>query len=95
MVRIISVPDGEAPLWVREAWVGLCMPTDGLFGGGAEEVITGKPRQGAGWWVRWEAAMYVLGSAGKLHARNWWVSASLLPPTHLVFRDTECEEIEA
>jgi len=23
MVRITSVPPGEAPLWVREKWVGL------------------------------------------------------------------------
>jgi hypothetical protein len=25
-VRIISVPPGEAPLWVREKWVGLELP---------------------------------------------------------------------
>jgi hypothetical protein len=26
MVRIIAVPPGEAPLWVREKWVGLELP---------------------------------------------------------------------
>ena len=25
-VRIIAVPPGEAPLWVREKWVGLVLP---------------------------------------------------------------------
>ncbi len=26
LVEIIGVPDGEAPLWVREKWVGLRLP---------------------------------------------------------------------
>lgn len=26
LVKIISVPKGEAPLWVRKAWVGLYLP---------------------------------------------------------------------
>lgn len=26
-IRIIKVPSGEAPEWVREAWVGLEIPT--------------------------------------------------------------------
>jgi hypothetical protein len=40
-VRIIAVPPGEAPLWVREKWVGLelpllCWPSTGkLIGFGA------------------------------------------------------------
>ncbi len=25
-IRIIAIPPGEAPLWVREKWVGLCLP---------------------------------------------------------------------
>ena len=25
-IRIISIPPGEAPLWVREKWVGLELP---------------------------------------------------------------------
>jgi hypothetical protein len=29
MIRITSVPPGEAPLWVREKWVGLELPTYG------------------------------------------------------------------
>ena len=26
MIRIVAVPAGEAPLWVREQWVGLLLP---------------------------------------------------------------------
>jgi hypothetical protein len=32
-VRIIAVPPGEAPLEVRQAWVGLVLPIDERFGG--------------------------------------------------------------
>ena len=28
-IRITSVPPGEAPLWIREKWVGLELPTSG------------------------------------------------------------------
>ena len=32
-IRIVSVPPGEAPLWVREKWVGLQLPlADGDHG---------------------------------------------------------------
>ena len=29
MIRITSAPPGEAPLWVRESWVGLVLPAYG------------------------------------------------------------------
>jgi hypothetical protein len=28
-IRVVAVPPGEAPLWVREKWVGLAMPLAG------------------------------------------------------------------
>lgn len=34
MIRITKVPAGEAPLWVREAWVGTVIPCDPYFGYG-------------------------------------------------------------
>lgn len=52
-VRIIAVPPGEAPLWVREKWVGLELPTAGdpaprrMFGYG----VLSMPRSIlAQWW---------------------------------------------
>ena len=53
-VEICSVPSGEAPLWVRESWVGLRLPTvlqDGAvvhaktFG-----VLSGPRGRLAEWW---------------------------------------------
>ncbi len=29
-IRITEVPDGEAPIWVRKAWVGLIIPVVGI-----------------------------------------------------------------
>lgn len=26
LIRIVQPPAGEAPLWVREAWVGIALP---------------------------------------------------------------------
>jgi hypothetical protein len=34
MIRIIAVPPGEAPLWVREKWVGLDLPVARYSGRG-------------------------------------------------------------
>ena len=31
-IRITSVPPGDAPLWVREKWVGLALPLAGKRG---------------------------------------------------------------
>lgn len=35
-IEIIKVPEGEAPEWVREAWVGLVLPCDPYVGHGQE-----------------------------------------------------------
>lgn len=32
MLKIIKVPAGEAPEWVRQAWVGLVLPCDPFMG---------------------------------------------------------------
>jgi hypothetical protein len=37
MIRIIAVPPGEAPLWVREKWVGLDLPVARYSGRGWRE----------------------------------------------------------
>jgi hypothetical protein len=37
-IKIIAVPPGEAPLWVREQWVGLNLP---ISGGPGPQTLTG------------------------------------------------------
>ena len=40
-VRITSVPPGEAPLWVRRAWVGLELPLTSKYGAPARVGVHG------------------------------------------------------
>lgn len=54
-VRIVSVPPGEAPLWVRERWVGLQLPLAGHDHGPREVFTSGvlsgpRNRLIALWW---------------------------------------------
>lgn len=46
-IRIIAVPDGEAPAWVRQKWVGLELPTfehaEGPLTVTGYGVVTGPP----------------------------------------------------
>jgi hypothetical protein len=45
-IRIVRIPPGEAPEWVRKAWIGLILPLKtGIFGPVRTEgigVVTGK-----------------------------------------------------
>jgi hypothetical protein len=54
-IHIVSIPPGEAPLWVREKWVGLALPLAGGDRGSRETftsgVLTGpRNRLIAIWW---------------------------------------------
>lgn len=56
-IRIIAAPPGEAPLWVREKWVGLDLPVTRYSGQGrfqgrflALGVLT-APRSWLGQWI--------------------------------------------
>ena len=86
-IRIVSAPIGEAPLWVREAWIGCelplrdpreqTVPTVGVLSG---------PRSCIGWIVaKWarrivretgyvvdSAVAVKLLSARRLDAADWW-----------------------
>jgi hypothetical protein len=55
-IRIVSVPSGEAPLWVREKWVGLELPLaygdSGARGAITSGVMSGPPNRLIGlWWA--------------------------------------------
>lgn len=53
-VRIVRTPEGEAPLWVREAWVGLELPLahPGEITTETVGVLTGPPSPLGRWWAR-------------------------------------------
>lgn len=53
-VRIITVPSGDAPLWVRQAWVGLELPTwlDGVQTLEVVGALSRLPRSRVLHWIR-------------------------------------------
>lgn len=86
-VRIIRTPIGEAPEWVREAWVGLELPLVELDEISVETggVLTGPRTPLAYWWARLRGKThrttgYVVLSARAIEllartrpdAADWW-----------------------
>lgn len=74
-VRIMKIPAGEAPLWVREAWVGLVLPADPIAGpADTRGVISGKSA-GRPWGVSVPQAP-ALTILRRTHPRaaSWWKS---------------------
>ncbi len=76
IIEIKEIPDGEAPKWVRKAWVGLelpCNPFSGLPDSGQEHSVLTKsvvPRRD-GYSVPQEEAIKILqGKSPK--AAKWW-----------------------
>jgi hypothetical protein len=42
-ISIVRIPEGEAPLWVRQAWVGIILPCDPYSGPSEDRgVLSGK-----------------------------------------------------
>jgi hypothetical protein len=53
-IRIISVPPGDAPLWVREKWVGLELS---IVGSNSRRVFTVSVNEKATVWYHLKAAL--------------------------------------
>jgi hypothetical protein len=73
--RIISRPDGEAPMWVRDAWVGLVLPRhDGEVTGNSYQVMSGRESLGSAVFiVRADLAIRILNESSP-KAALWWES---------------------
>ncbi len=94
VVRIIGMPDGEAPEWVRAKWIGLQFPLLGeaktSFG-----VLTGKQTHGEYWTVNADDALLTL----NLHSpevRQWWWD-NYFPPAgsrDFLFNKNSCKIVE-
>jgi hypothetical protein len=86
-VRIIAVPPGEAPLWVREKWVGLTLPTYfsspktsltiGVVSGPRTRlgqlwaILRGRAARTSGYAVDGNRAVEILASSSP-EAAAWW-----------------------
>lgn len=74
LIEITSIPEGEAPLWVRQAWVGLILPCDSTCGvREVKGVISKKPsdKNKYGFAVPQAAALKVLEKKDP-HAVDFW-----------------------
>ena len=80
-IKIVQVPAGSAPKWVRRAWLGLelpCFPVAGLLGFRQEKDIrSGKPvndgKSRSVVVVPQDEALKIL-RAKNLKAADWWKS---------------------
>lgn len=73
MIRIIKTPAGEAPIEVREAWVGIQLPASAPFTDAARGAVSyelQEPREVFAVPTRL-ALLYLLGQ-GKEDAAQWW-----------------------
>lgn len=94
-IRVVSVPDGEAPLEIRRAWVGVEFPalnrTPVAVNGAG--VLTATP-VGTEWGYIVDANVAVTAlAATNPAAAAWWrtnVPNVGVAGAQLVFRDTEC-----
>lgn len=87
-VEIVSIPVGEAPLWVRQAWIGTKIPLvwDGLHTLPVVGVLSGPPSRTMRLWnyLTWQADPIMTGyivvakeavdrlADHNIEAAEWW-----------------------
>ncbi len=95
-ITITRRPKGEAPQWVRQAWVGLtlpCHPYVGFPDAGLDRgVVSGAPveRNDYGFSVPQAEAIYALGAARRSEAARWWKSQGFPQPGQCFGFSEEC-----
>jgi len=101
-IRIIGIPPGEAPLGVREKWVGLELPLQpgrtGAYQLPCVGVLSKKDNRGPviGYLVAADEAVRILESKAP-DAASWWrahAATSISPGKALMFDEYVCEPIE-
>lgn len=98
-VRVIKVPQGEVPEWVRRAWVGLILPDEGPAERGISFGLqTGRPcSHKASYTVPMKEALKIL-AQNDLSAAQWFID--FLRPSHItnghfIFGGDECEPVSS
>lgn len=98
-IRIISIPLGEAPDLVREAWIGLEIPVvkEALKGDLVAGVLTRAICIMEGYWVQRITALGLL-QKKDLKAFQWWLELYSkkeggFSPEWLMFFDENCCEV--
>ena len=97
-IRIIQTPPGDAPLWVRKAWLGLEIPLVGQTDTSTSQFSTtskpATPKNIDGYEVHGGEALLALYQAGHEEAANWWTEKSKLRGGHLIFSKQTCVLIQ-
>ena len=92
-VKIIDVPPGEAPDWVRNEWVGLSLPLAENVPSvtHAIGVLGGEVKNPSGYHVETEKAIQILEEKSP-EAAQWWKN-QIIPSLMkwLVFKEDVCE----
>ena len=98
-IRIISIPSGEAPEWVRKAWRGLEIPIvkENPEGAWSTGVLTGKIYTIGGYWVQGDTVLKLLKEKNP-KAFQWWLELYSkqkdgFSPMRLFLFDKDCCEV--
>ena len=72
-IMIVKVPQGEAPDWVKQAWLGVVLPCIGASHSSADGVLSGEPANHgcAGYYVPQHLACEILAKTNPA-AVAWW-----------------------
>ena len=90
-IRIISRPDGGAPVEIRDKWIGVRLPVEYQSDEPLADVITHqRVARVGGHAVRWDEAMDRLGESHP-DARRWW-ETNVAQWNTLIF-DRDCCEV--
>ncbi len=93
-VEIIATPPGQAPDWVRDAWVGLSLPVDpNPVGPRQIGVLGGKAENLGGYHVHTQEALKILAEKNEA-AAQWWLDHLPIMPPWLVFSKSVCKFTE-
>lgn len=96
-IRIIAVPPGGAPEWIREAWVGLELPLAEQVLGAHFGVCGTHPQNVGGFQIELKKAIEVLKEVSPEAARWWEENAppGFIDGGRLSFKKEVCEFISA
>lgn len=94
--RIVAAPPGDAPDWVRQAWVGLVLPEQSPTSPAILKVgvLGGRPQNEGGYAVSAQTAIDTLEEHDAAAARWWRDNAPLVLVGTLTFKRDVCEVVE-
>ncbi|MFA5934578.1 MAG: hypothetical protein WC827_01690 [Candidatus Paceibacterota bacterium] len=91
-IRIISIPPGQAPEWVRKEWIGVEIPLSEQKSSGIQMGVRGGAAKNVGGYqVETSKAIEALQKKSPMAAKWWKDNVPLVSIVHLVFSKEVCE----